>query len=93
MLWLEHTIRILYNNTIWKINKQNKKSTKYKMDKTSLTTQQIMKIVCINLIHQQKPKQAGAGVVPSSGLARSWSWVEVFMKSRWSLDVKIKNIL
>ena len=38
-------------------------------------------------------RQAGAGVVPSSGLARSWSKVEVSMKPRWSLDVKVWNIL
>ena len=31
-------------------------------------------------------KQAGAGAVPSSGLARIWSWVDVYIKSRWSLD-------
>ena len=45
------------------------------------------------LINIKDNKQAGAGVVPSSGLARSWSKVEVCMKSRWSLDVKVWNIL
>ena len=38
-------------------------------------------------------KQARAGVVPSSGLARSWNKVEVFMKTRLSLNVKVWNIL
>ena len=42
---------------------------------------------------ESKNEQAGAGVVPSSGLARSWNKVEVFMKTRLSLDVKVWNIL
>ena len=43
------------------------------MDKTSLTTQQKMKIVCINLIHQQKPKQAELGVPHSRIQVLSWA--------------------
>ena len=50
-------------------------------------------IMNILIIISEAFKQAGAGVVPSSGLARSWNKVEVFMKTRLSLDVKVWNIL
>ena len=40
----------------------------------------VLKTFCEN-----KAKQAGAGVMPSSGLVISWSLDEVYVKSRWNL--------